>query len=121
MLRGPVRLRLISENYSRRLSIFRVFTQPGSKTEMATPKSDFRHTPGSGHCPPAASRSAIHSNPSVRRIGSRDALTFRRFVWGHNRLAETLRFTRKECGPLSQTTSHRSRAYFSYTARGQRH
>jgi hypothetical protein len=45
---------------------------------MATPKSDFRHTPGSGHCPPAASRSAIHSNPSVRRIGSRDALTFRR-------------------------------------------
>ncbi|HXQ04445.1 MAG TPA: hypothetical protein VN831_06790, partial [Bradyrhizobium sp.] len=28
-IRGLVRLQLISENYSRRLSIFRLFTQPG--------------------------------------------------------------------------------------------
>src|SRR6476620_10250918 len=32
-IRGLVRLQLISENYSRRLSIFRLFAQPGSKTE----------------------------------------------------------------------------------------
>src|ERR1700739_2520633 len=32
-LRGLVRLQLISENYSRCLSIFRVFTQPGSNSE----------------------------------------------------------------------------------------
>ena len=33
-IRGLVRLQLISENYSRRLSIFRLFTQPGAKTEV---------------------------------------------------------------------------------------
>ena len=38
----------------------------------------------------------IQARPFADR--SRDALTFRRFVWGHNWLAETLRFTRKECG-----------------------
>src|SRR5258706_4321951 len=45
--RGLVRLQLISENYSRRLSIFRLFTQPGSKTEVLLLERHVRSTPKS--------------------------------------------------------------------------
>jgi hypothetical protein len=46
-IRGLVRLQLISENYSRRLSIFRLFTQPGSKTEVLLLERHVRSTPKS--------------------------------------------------------------------------
>src|ERR1700722_4111365 len=44
-LRGLVRLQLISENYSRCLSIFRVFTQPGANSELESRSRRVRSTP----------------------------------------------------------------------------
>jgi hypothetical protein len=53
---------MISENYSRCLSILRVFTQPGSNSEVGKRNREVRFTPNTGHyredqpCPKSANR-----------------------------------------------------------------